>query len=61
MDIGRDNGLPVDLSYADKLPFAFTGTVKRVIFDIPQPTDRPTAEALHREAVQSALTRGITA
>ena len=25
MDIGRDNGLPVDRSYADKSPFAFTG------------------------------------
>ena len=34
MDIGRDNGLPVDLSYADKLPFAFTGTVKKVVFDL---------------------------
>jgi arylsulfatase len=60
MDIGRDNGLPVDLGYADKLPFAFTGTVKRVIFDIPQPTDRETAEALERVAVQGALMRGIT-
>jgi len=34
MDIGRDNGLPVDFSYADKLPFAFTGTVKKVTFDL---------------------------
>ena len=34
MDIGRDNGLVVDRSYADKAPFAFTGTVKKVVFDV---------------------------
>ena len=30
MDIGRDNGLVVDQSYADKAPFAFTGELRRV-------------------------------
>ena len=34
MDIGRDNGGVVDLSYEDQKPFAFTGTVKKVTFDI---------------------------
>ena len=34
MDIGRDNGLVVDRSYADKAPFAFTGEIKQVTFDI---------------------------
>jgi Protein of unknown function (DUF1269) len=34
MDVGRDNGLVVDRSYADKAPFAFTGTVKKVVFDV---------------------------
>ena len=34
MDIGRDNGGVVDRVYEDKKPFAFTGTVKRVVFDI---------------------------
>ena len=34
MDIGRDNGGVVDLSYDDRKPFAFTGTVKKVVFDI---------------------------
>ena len=29
MDVGRDNGLVVDLDYEDKAPYAFTGTVKR--------------------------------
>ena len=38
MDIGRDNGGVVDLSYADRKPFAFTGTVKKVVFDVkPHP------------------------
>ena len=34
MDIGRDNGGVVDRSYEDEKPFAFTGTVKKVVFDI---------------------------
>jgi arylsulfatase A-like enzyme len=34
MDIGRDNGGVVDLAYEDRKPFAFTGTVKKVVFDI---------------------------
>ena len=34
MDIGRDNGGVVDRDYADQAPFAFTGTIKKVIFDI---------------------------
>ncbi len=34
MDIGRDNGGVVDRGYEDKKPFAFTGTVKKVVFDI---------------------------
>lgn len=34
MDIGRDNGLVVDRGYEDKAPYAFTGTVTEVIFDL---------------------------
>jgi len=34
LDIGRDNGGVVDLSYADRRPFPFTGTVKKVVFDV---------------------------
>ncbi len=34
MDIGRDNGGVVDRAYEDRAPFAFTGTVKKVVFDI---------------------------
>ncbi len=41
MDIRRDNGGVVDLDYEDKKPFAFTGTVKKVVFDItPHLTDQ---------------------
>ena len=46
MDIGRDNGGVVDLSYEDKKPFAFTGTVKKVIFDVkPHPSAQDEDEA----------------
>ena len=42
MDIGRDNGGVVDLSYEDKKPFPFTGTITKVIFDInPHPLATP--------------------
>ena len=34
MDIGRDNGGVVDRNYANRAPFAFTGTIKKVTFDI---------------------------
>ena len=34
MDIGRDNGGVVDRSYESEKPFAFTGTVKNVVFDV---------------------------
>ena len=34
MDVGRDNGGVVDLAYEDKAPYAFTGTVKKVVFDL---------------------------
>ena len=34
MDIGRDNGGVVDRSYENEKPFPFTGTVKKVVFDI---------------------------
>jgi hypothetical protein len=34
MDVGRDNGLVVALAYEDRAPHAFTGTVKKVVFDL---------------------------
>jgi hypothetical protein len=38
MDVGRDNGLVVDLAYEDKAPYPFTGTVKKVVFDLESAT-----------------------
>ena len=52
MDIGRDNGLVVDRSYADKAPFAFTGEIKHVVFDIAPHTSEDDARALHEHAAQ---------
>jgi arylsulfatase len=34
MDIGKDNGEPVSPSYREKSPFAFTGKIAKVVFDI---------------------------
>jgi arylsulfatase len=34
LDIGRDNGDPVSPSYAAKGPFAFTGKIGQVVFDL---------------------------
>ena len=39
MDVGRDNGLVVDRAYEDKAPCAFTGTVKKVVFDLKPATN----------------------
>jgi arylsulfatase len=53
MDIGRDNGGVVDLSYANRKPFAFTGTIKKVTFDL-KPETLAAEKALHEHsAVQS--------
>jgi arylsulfatase len=46
MDIGRDNGLVVDREYEAKAPYAFTGTVKHVTFDL-QPVEAATRHGEH--------------
>ncbi|MDZ4837570.1 MAG: sulfatase-like hydrolase/transferase [Candidatus Melainabacteria bacterium] len=38
-DIGKDNGLPVSRSYAAKSPFAFTGKIEKVQFDLGKIAD----------------------
>ena len=50
MDIGRDNGGVVDLSYEDQAPFAFTGTVKKVVFDIKPHLTTEDESELHAAA-----------
>jgi len=60
MDIGRDNGGVVDLVYEDKAPYAFTGTVKGVVFDLkPKPTTLEEDKALHAHHSQQAVVAGI--
>ena len=58
MDIGRDNGLVVDRAYEDKAPYAFTGTVKRVVFDI-QPAAHEDEQALHEHTALHAVAGGV--
>ena len=61
MDIGRDNGLVVDLSYADKAPFGFTGEIKRVVFDIAPHMSEEDAQALHEHAAQALAAHAANA
>jgi arylsulfatase len=46
MDIGRDNGLVVDLAYEPMAPYAFTGELKQVVFDL-HPQRAADEQALH--------------
>jgi hypothetical protein len=50
MDIGRDNGGVVDLSYEDRKPFPFTGTIKKVAFDIKPHQLADEEDGLHKAA-----------
>ena len=61
MDIGRDNGGVVDLSYADRKPFAFTGTVKKVVFDVKPHPSTEDEKALHTVAHHADAGRGLSA
>jgi arylsulfatase len=61
MDIGRDNGGVVDLSYEDKKPFAFTGTVKKVVFDVKPHLSDQDEEALHAAALHGHAGHGLSA
>ncbi len=61
LDVGRDNGLVVDQSYAEQAPFAFSGTVKKVVFDVEPHLDERDELALHETASQAHTVRGIDA
>ncbi len=61
MDIGRDNGIVVDRAYATKAPYAFTGTVKKVIFDLKPAARHEDEQALHEAAAHGATAHGISA
>ncbi len=57
MDMGRDNGGVVDLAYEDRAPYAFTGTLKKVTFDL-QPHAQGDELALHEHHAVQAVARG---
>ncbi|SES46013.1 arylsulfatase [Pedococcus cremeus] len=57
MDVSRDNGGVVDLDYEDRAPYAFTGTVRNVVFDLaPHAHDEDLS--LHESTAQAALAHG---
>ena len=58
MDIGRDNGGVVDLAYEERAPYAFTGTVKRVVFDL-KPQTHEDEQALHQHHSNQTVAAGI--
>ena len=50
----------VDLSYADRQPFAFTGTIKKVVFDVkPHPKAKDEHAAAHGRAPRARSTRAL--
>jgi len=58
MDIGRDNGGVVDLQYEVRAPYAFTGTIKEVVFDL-KPAGLDAESALHHHAAVNAVAAGV--
>ena len=61
MDVGRDNGLVVDLEYEDRAPYAFTGTVRQVVFDLKPAGTHDDERALHEHASIHAVAHGVSA
>jgi arylsulfatase len=58
MDMGRDNGGVVDLTYEEKAPYAFTGQVKKVVFDL-KPVRAEAEQDLHQHAMIHAVAAGV--
>jgi arylsulfatase len=59
MDMGRDNGGVVDDAYEDRAPYAFTGTLRKVVFDL-KPAGAEAELALHEHASVQALGAGAS-
>ncbi len=57
MDMGRDNGGVVDDAYEDKAPYAFTGTLRKVVFDL-KPMTLEAEMALHESASHAGVAAG---
>ena len=61
MDIGRDNGGVVDRAYEDRKPFAFTGTIKKVVFDVDPHASPEEAHELHQTVQHGHAAHALTA
>lgn len=57
MDIGRDNGLVVDAAYKERAPYAFTGEVRTVVFDL-KPAPHSVEQELHHSAGRTQVGSG---
>ncbi|HYO43847.1 MAG TPA: arylsulfatase [Candidatus Limnocylindrales bacterium] len=57
MDMGRDNGGVVDEAYEDKAPYAFTGTLRKVVFDL-KPMSLEDELALHESHQHAGVGAG---
>jgi arylsulfatase len=57
MDIGRDNGGVVDLAYEGRAPYAFTGTVREVVFDL-KPAAHESERELHAHHAMQSIGQG---
>jgi len=53
-DIGMDTGTPVVEDYADKMPFHFTGTLKKVVIELGKPGITANAEKKLKEQAEMA-------
>jgi arylsulfatase len=60
MDIGRDNGLPVDRGYADRSPFAFTGQIHQVSFDLQPHLAAEDEDAMHEAHHHGLVAQGLS-
>jgi len=60
MDIGRDNGLPVDESYAAQSPFPFTGAIRKVEIELPPIPDHPIARRLYQRHSEQLVAWAIS-
>ena len=61
MDIGRDNGGVVDRSYESRKPFAFTGTVRKVTFDITPHLSDQDELGIHAAEQHGQAAHGLSA
>ena len=61
MDIGSDNGHVVDLSYAGKAPYRFTGEIKQVTFDVAPDLTEEGARTLQEHEAQVLVAHGANA